>query len=393
MHNVPQVDLRAQYAEIRDEIDEAVHRVLESQQFILGPEVEALEQEMVQYTGAGYAVGVACGSDALLLSLQALQIGEGDAVITVPFTFFATAGSVRRSGALPIFVDIDPQSFTISPGALEAFLRTTEASGAFPVHPATGRRIKAVLPVHLFGQPADLGSIRSVIEPFHLHLIEDSAQALGARGEGPRGSEWQAGTVGICGALSFFPSKNLGGAGDGGMVLTSDPGLADKVRSLRVHGTDDWLMHRWLGMNSRLDELQSAILRVKLRHLDRWCDARAERARSYDELFDEYLPEVRRPQAAPWTVRHTYNQYVIRVPGRRDALRDCLADQGIRTSVYYPLPLHLQPCFQELGYQPGDFPEAERAGGEVVALPMYPELKEEDQRLVVDAIAAFYESS
>ncbi len=366
---IPFLDLKGQYAGIRHEVMEAVTRVLESQHFILGPEVEALEKEIGALTGCSHAVGCASGSDALILALLALEIGWGDEVITTPFTFVASAGSIARVGAKPVFVDIDGETFNISPKAIEKAMTS---------------RTKAILPVHLFGQAAEMGEINEIAAERHIPVIEDAAQAIGARYEGRA-----AGSLGVMGCFSFFPSKNLGGAGDGGLVTTNDAKLAERLRLLRVHGARKKYEYELLGMNSRLDALQAAILRVKLRHLEEWAAARRRNAERYRELFREYRLEslVTPPATAPRFL-HVYNQFTIRVK-ERDALREYLQGRGIPTEIYYPKPLHLQKAFAHLGHKAGDFPEAEAAAQEVVSLPIYPELTEEQQRSVVAAIADF----
>lgn len=380
---VPLLDLRAQYASIKGEVRAAVEHVLEGQQFILGPQVAELETAVAAYVGVASGVGVSSGSDALLVSLLALGVGPGDRVITTAYSFFATAGAVARLGAVPIFVDIDPVTYNVSPETLEK----TWARLA----PPERESVKALLPVHLFGQCADMAKILELAAEKGLPVVEDAAQAIGAASRDGR----FAGSMGALGCLSFFPSKNLGGIGDGGMVLTNDPSVARRVRVLRNHGAEPKYFHKEVGGNFRLDTLQAAVLTVKLRHLDQWIQARRECADRYRRLFDqggltpEYLtpPEALdgggRPRA------HTYNQYVIR-GARRDDLRRYLSVNGIATEIYYPLPLPLQECFRGLGHQAGDFPEAERAASETLALPMYPELTPDQQAYVVDRIRAFY---
>ena len=363
------LDLHAQYAEIRQEILDAVARVLESQHFILGPEVEALEQEMALLTGCKFAIGCASGSDALVLALLAHEIGPGDEVITTPFTFVASAGSIARVGAKPVFVDIDPDTFNISPEAIKK---------------AVTPRTKAIMPVHLFGLAADMNEVLDWLPSRRIPMIEDAAQAIGARYEGRA-----VGSLGSMGCFSFFPSKNLGCAGDGGVVTTNDPDLADKLRLMRVHGARKKYEYEILGMNSRLDALQAAVLSVKMRHLSAWTAARRLNAARYRELFHEFRLEafVKAPIAPPRSV-HVYNQFTIRVR-ERDELRKHLQGRGIPTEIYYPKPLHLQPAFAYLGHRLGDFPAAEAASREVLALPIYPELTEVQQRAIVAAIADF----
>jgi dTDP-4-amino-4,6-dideoxygalactose transaminase len=366
---LPFLDLKAQFATIRSEILDAVTHTLDSQHFILGPEVEALEKAISVLTGCSHAIGCASGSDALILALLALEIDRADEVITTPFTFVASAGSIARVGAKPVFVDIDPVTFNINPQAIEK---------------AITPRTKAIMPVHLFGLSADMNAIHEIAAAHRLSVIEDAAQAIGARYEGRA-----VGSLGQLGCFSFFPSKNLGGAGDGGMITTNDAKLADRLRVLRVHGARTKYEYEMLGMNSRLDALQAAILRVKLRHLDRWAVARRNNAQRYRELFREFrLESMITSPVASARLSHVYNQFTIRVKDR-DALREHLQDRGIPTEIYYPKPLHLQKAFAYLGHKKGDFPASESACLEVMSLPIYPELTEEQQRSVVAAIADF----
>ncbi|HKQ59460.1 MAG TPA: DegT/DnrJ/EryC1/StrS family aminotransferase [Candidatus Eisenbacteria bacterium] len=360
--SVPLLDLKAQYTDIKAELDAAVHRVLDSTRFIGGPEVSGLEEEIARYSQCAHAVACASGTDALLLSLKALGIGPGDEVVTSAYSFFASAGVVVNAGATPVFVDIDPTSYNLDPHRLEA-----------AITPNT----KAVIAVHLYGQCCDLTAVKAVCEKKKIWLIEDAAQAIGAEWEGRR-----AGSIGDLGCFSFFPSKNLGAAGDGGMVVAQDAQLADRVRLLREHGSRPKYYHALVGTNSRLDALQAAILRVKLRHLDRWSEKRARNATLYDQLFEG--SRVGRPYRDP-RARHIYNQYVIRISGR-DAVRQQLTERGIGTEVYYPVPLHLQQCFAMLGYQEGDLPHSETAAKETLALPIYPELTEEQIRSVAASV-------
>ncbi len=370
--NVPLLDLSAQFSAIHEEVMAAVERVFESQKFILGPEVEAFEEETAGYCRVKHAVGCGSGSDALLLALMALGVGPGDEVITVSFTFFATAGSIARLGARPVFVDISPDDFNIDPDLIERAI--TPGS-------------KAILPVHLFGQCAEMDAIREIAERHKLPIIEDAAQAIGAEFHGRR-----AGAMGAIGCFSFFPSKNLGGAGEGGLMTTSDDNLADKLRLLRVHGMRPKYYHQIVGVNSRLDALQAAVLRVKLKYLDRWSDARHRNADRYDRLFTEAgVREVVTPLRRP-DRRHIFNQYTIRCPWRDD-LMEYLKRQGVGSEIYYPAPLHLQDCFKYLGYTAGDLPHTEQAARECLSLPIYPELTEEMQRYVVEKIAEFCEKS
>jgi dTDP-4-amino-4,6-dideoxygalactose transaminase len=362
---VPLLDLKAQYADLRKDIDDAVRRVMESARFIGGPEVSALEEEIARYSQCPHAVGCASGTDALLLCLRALEIGPGDEVVTSAYSFFASAGTVANVGATPVFVDIDPRTYNLDPHRLEA---------------AITPRTKAVVAVHLFGQCCDLNAVHAVCQKRQVWLIEDAAQAIGSEWEGKR-----AGSVGDFGCFSFFPSKNLGAAGDGGMVVTRNAEYADRVRLLREHGARPKYHHAVVGTNSRLDALQAAILRVKLRHLDRWSESRAKNAQSYHRLLEG--SRVGRPYHDPKT-RHIYNQYVIRAE-KRDELKQFLADRGIGTEVYYPVPLHLQKCFSMLGHRDGDMAHAEAAAKETLALPIYPELGEERLRYVVQTVREF----
>lgn len=385
--SVPQLDLKAQYATLKEEILAALARVCEKQRFILGPECDALERELAGYCGAQFAVGCASGSDALLLSLVALGVQPGEEVITVPFTFFSTAGAVARLGARAAFVDIDPRTYTMDPGRLEAYLAGLDVERR--------RRTRALIPVHLYGQPADMDPINEVAARFELPVVEDAAQALGADYGGRR-----AGTLGATGCFSFYPSKNLGGYGDAGLVTTSDAVLADRLRALRRHGcTHEKYFHDVVGWNSRLDEIQAAVLRVKFKRLEDWTRARQRAADLYDNLFfaaglaapEVVYPDDRHPVVVPHRAprcRHVFHQYVIRAR-ERDTLRNFLKEEGVGTEVYYPRPLHLQDCFAGWGGRAGDCPESERAAAEVLALPMYPELTREQQEYVVGKIAEF----
>jgi dTDP-4-amino-4,6-dideoxygalactose transaminase len=365
---VPLLDLKAQYADIKPDLDQAVHRVLDSARFIGGPEVSGLEEEVARYCKTPHAIACASGTDALLLSLRALDIGPGDEVVTTAFSFFASAGAVVNAGARPVFVDIDPRTFNLDVHRLDA-----------AITPLT----KAVLPVHLFGQCCDISAVKAVCDKRQLFLIEDAAQAIGSEWEGKR-----AGSVGDLGCFSFFPSKNLGAAGDGGLVTALDAALGERVRLLREHGAKPKYHHSMVGTNSRLDAIQAAILRVKLHHLDRWSEKRAKNAALYDQLFEG--ARLTRPYRDA-RARHIYNQYVIRVP-ERDALRQHLTERGIGTEIYYPVPLHLQRCFAPLGYREGDMPQSEAAAKEVLALPIYPELTEEQIRYVASCVRDFTDS-
>lgn len=372
MLEVPLLDLKIQYETIKSEIHKAIDRVCEDQHFILGPEVSALEHDIALLCGVHAAIGVSSGTDALLAALMAIGIAPGDEVITTPYTFFATAGTIARLGARPVFVDIDPCTFNMNPEALEEKVTS---------------RTKAILPVHLYGRCASMSQILDIASAYHLYVIEDAAQAIGAYDEEGR----QAGTLGDMGCFSFFPSKNLGAFGDGGMVITQNESLADLISTLRVHGSKPKYFHRTVGGNFRLDALQAAILRVKLPYLPDWTRGRRRNADRYRMLFKhfELLERVVLPEDIPG---HIYNQFVVRVP-QRDALKAFLREQGVGTEIYYPLPLHLQECFRELGYQKGDFPQTEAAACDSLALPIYPELSEDQQAYVVRQIAAFYKAS
>ena len=369
---VPLLDLRAQYQPIRKEIMEAIEAICDEQAFILGSRVADLEKAIQDYVGSSHAVGVASGTDAILLALMAYGVGPGDEVITAPYTFFATAGSISRLGARPVFVDIQPDSYNIDPHLL---------------NPAITSRTKAILPVHLFGQCADMEQIQEVATARGLPVIEDAAQAIGADRRGRK-----AGGIGHAGCFSFFPSKNLGGFGDGGMVTTNDPGTAERVRLLRVHGSREKYLHEMVGLNSRLDALQAAVLKVKLRHLETWTQGRQRNAARYESLFaaTKLLDRISLPVVSEGN-RHVYNQYVIRA-AERDRLRAFLKEKGIGTEIYYPTPLHLQPCYRDLGYTIGAFPHSEQAAQETLALPIYAELTEDQQSYVVASINTFYSS-
>jgi dTDP-4-amino-4,6-dideoxygalactose transaminase len=369
---VPLLDLRQQHAALGEELRAAVGRVFDSQQFILGEDVRRLEEEVAAYCGTKHAVGCGSGSDALLLAALALDLREGDEVLTTPFTFFATAGALARAGARPRFVDIEPRTYNLDPARLEE---------------AITPRTRALMPVHLYGQCAEMGEVMRVAGRHGLPVVEDAAQAIGAEDGGRR-----AGSFGALGCFSFYPTKNLGAAGEAGMLTTDDERLAERLRRLRVHGGATEYHHEEVGFNSRLDTLQAAVLRVKLPHLDAWSDARRARADAYTRLFaDAGLSEL---VAAPYVrpgARHIFHQYVVRVPApRRDPLMAHLKEHGVGTKIYYPVPLHLQNCFAYLGHREGDFPEAERAARETLALPIYPELTEEQQTHVVKAVRRFF---
>ena len=361
------LDLEAQYQPLRAEILAAITRVCDSQRFILGAEVEALERELAAHLGVADAIAVSSGTDALLAALMALGIGAGDEVITSTFSFFATAGSVARVGATPVFVDIDPVTFNLDPSAIRA---------------AVTSRTRAILPVHLYGLCADMDPIMDVARDAGVAVIEDAAQAIGAAYKSR-----QAGTMGTIGCFSFFPSKNLGAFGDGGLITTGDRALAHEIRLLRNHGAEPKYFHKRIGGNFRLDAIQAAVLRVKLPHLERWTSMRQRNAERYRTLFQAagLTDRVSLPEA-PSDRRHIFNQYVIRIPGR-DRVRQTLDDRGIGTEIYYPVPFHLQECFASLGHRPGDFPIAEAAANTCLALPIYSELTLEQQSAVVNALA------
>ncbi|HEX8491220.1 MAG TPA: DegT/DnrJ/EryC1/StrS family aminotransferase [Pyrinomonadaceae bacterium] len=391
---VPLLDLKAQYAAIRDEIREAIDRVADSQHFILGPEVEALEAEVAAYSQCEFGIGVSSGTDALLVALMAINLKPGDEVITTPYTFFATAGAVARLGGRPVFVDIDPLTYNIDPAQIEA---------------AITERTRAIIPVHLYGQMVDMNPIMEVARRHNVVVIEDAAQAIGSEYEGRR-----AGTIGDMACFSFFPSKNLGGFGDGGMVTTNNAELNKQVKLLRNHGYAPKYYNKVVGGNFRLDAIQAAVLRVKLKYLDSWTEKRQQNAATYRRLFEEAelsiqpqfvgltsdaakseaanslseMSGVVLPFEAP-NVRHIYNQFIIR-SGQRDALLAHLKERRIGTEIYYPVPMHVQECFAERGYKTEDFPQSERAARETLALPIYPELTESMMQTVVDAIADFY---
>jgi dTDP-4-amino-4,6-dideoxygalactose transaminase len=368
---VPLLDLKEQNESLRPEIEAALGRVLDTNAFILGGEVAEFEKELAEYCHVKYAIGCASGSDALLLAMMALDVKAGDEVITTPYSFFATVSAITRLGAKPVFVDIDPATYNLD---VEA------------VTDKINERTKAVQPVHLYGQCAEMDRLNEICGAAGIPVVEDAAQAIGAEDDGRR-----AGSLGQIGCFSFYPSKNLGGMGDGGFMTTDDDKLAERLFALRIHGSKEKYHHKWVGLNSRLDGFQGAVLRVKLPHLDKWTERRQANADRYRELFyragleGEILFPAERPN-----VRHIYNQFVVRVPECRDALRAYLTVQGIGTDVYYPISLHLQECFEYLGYKPGDFPESERASRETLALPIYPELRPEQQEYVVAKIGEYF---
>jgi dTDP-4-amino-4,6-dideoxygalactose transaminase len=386
--NVPLLDLQAQYATIKNEVRAAVDAVFESQRFILGEQVAALEKEVAKFCGVPFAVGVASGTDALLLSLKALGVGPGDAVVTVPYTFFATGGAIVNLGARPIFVDIEEAGFGMNPEKLSSFLSQECAYSTTShktVHAASGAIVKAVIPVHLYGQCADMDEILAISKQYNLPVVEDACQALSAAYK-----DRYAGAMGDLGCFSFFPTKNLGGAGDGGMILTSSQQLADRVRLLRTHGAYPKYFHSIVGFNSRLDELQAAVLRVKLPYLKTWSGARRGNALRYGKDFEAFdlLSYVTPPTILP-DRSHIFHQYVIRCR-MRDELRAFLNSRGVNTEIYYPVSLHEQECFLDLCYSVEDLPASHAASKETLALPIYPELSEEQRSYVVESIAAFY---
>ena len=370
---VPLLDLQEQNQILRPEIEAALGRILDTNSFILGGEVQMLEAEIAGYCETEFAVGCASGSDALLLALMALDVKEGDEVLTTPYSFFATVSAITRLGAKPVFVDIDPRTYNLDVGQIEA--KITE-------------RTKAIQPVHLYGQCADMDALLAIRDKYEIPLVEDAAQAIGAEDNGRR-----AGSMSEIGCFSFYPSKNLGGMGDGGMMTTNDETLAKKLFALRVHGSEERYYHKYIGLNSRLDGFQGAVLRVKLKHLEDWTKRRRENAARYRKLFTGaglteqiILPFERE------NVRHIYNQFVVRVPEKRDRLREFLTANEIGTDIYYPVSLHQQECFAYLDYQTGDFPESERAARETLALPVFPEMKPAQQEYVVEKIGEFFNS-
>lgn len=385
---VPLLDLKAQYASLRAEIEAAIKEVCESQWFVMGPNVVELEEKIAEYSNAAHGIGVSSGTDALLVALMALDIGPGDEVITTPFTFFATGGVISRLGARPIFCDIDPVTYNLDDDAVEKFVEEncTSESGQL-VNKITNGRVRALMPVHLFGQTADMVAMMAIAKKYNLKVVEDAAQAIGSEDSDGR----RAGSIGDIGCFSFFPSKNLGAFGDGGMCTTNDPELAEKLKVLRLHGGKPKYYHSMVGGNFRLDALQAAILLVKLKYLDQWSTERQENAKRYDAMFEPLAPTVGTP-AVRDGCRHIYNQYTLRVPNR-DELRAHLSEHNIGTEIYYPVPLHLQECFNELGYKEGDCPHSELAAKSVLAVPIYPELTAEQQEYVVNTIDDFVSKS
>jgi dTDP-4-amino-4,6-dideoxygalactose transaminase len=384
---VPLLDLKAQYAGLENDVMESIRQVCSSQHFILGPTVKKLEEQIAAYCQSDFGIGVSSGTDALLIALMALEIGHGDEVITTPYTFFATGGCIARAGARPLFCDIDPVTYNISPSAIgDMISEQCEMRGDQLFNRATGGKVRAIIPVHLYGQMADMDPLMEIARRYGLRVIEDAAQAIGS--EYPGGK--RAGSCGDIGCFSFFPSKNLGCFGDGGMCTTSDPALAERLQILRVHGGKPKYYHAVIGGNFRLDALQAAVLLVKFRHLDAWTAARQDNAARYDRAFAAagLADQVATPRALPG-YRHIYNQYVLRV-SKRDELRAWLTANRIGSEIYYPVPLHIQKCFDYLGYKPDDCPESVLAAAETIAIPIYPELVREQQDCVVDAISRFY---
>jgi dTDP-4-amino-4,6-dideoxygalactose transaminase len=365
--NIPLLDLKAQYASIKNEVNAAIGEVLESQHFILGPKVDQCEKAIAAYSKCSHGIGVSSGSDALLACLMAENIGPGDEVITTPYTFFATVGAISRLGATPVFVDIDPATYNVDVSQIVARITA---------------KTRAIIPVHLYGQMADMDAVMQLAKEHGLVVIEDAAQAIGAEYKGRR-----AGSIGHYGCFSFFPSKNLGTTGDGGMVVTNDAERAENLRVLRGHGAKPKYHHKIVGGNFRLDAMHAAVVTAKLPHLDNWTAARQHNAQRYDQLFGEMGAPIGLPAVV--TDRHIFNQYVIRVAGR-DALQEYLRKKSVGTEVYYPVPMHLQECFAYLGHRQGAFPESERAAKETLALPVYPELTEAQARYVVECVCEFF---
>jgi dTDP-4-amino-4,6-dideoxygalactose transaminase len=383
--SVPLLDLKLQYEALKPELERALLQVAASQMFILGPAVKSLESRLAEYTQCKSAIGVSSGTDALLLALMALGIGHGDEVLTSPYSFFATAGTIARTGARPVFLDIDPVSYNLSPARVAEFLgKRCRRQGTEVIDQATGGRVRAIMPVHLYGQAAEMDELMALAREYGLRVIEDAAQALGTEYKGRR-----VGSFGDVGCFSFFPSKNLGAFGDAGLCTANDPDLAERLRIMRVHGGKPKYYHKVIGGNFRIDEIQAAVLEVKLGHLEAWHAGRQRNAGFYDRAFARagIGDRVTTPVALPGH-RHIYNQYVLRVP-QRDALRAYLADCGIGTEIYYPVSLHMQECFAYLGYRPEDCPESARAAGETLAVPIYPELTDTQLQHVVDSVARF----
>lgn len=379
---MPLLDLRKQYDKIRNEIKVALESVLESQYFILGPKVEELEKEVAAYCGCKYALGVSSGTDALVISLMAASIGPGDVVITTPYTFFATVGAIVRVGARPLFVDIDERTYNMDPKKLEQTIASLQESER--------GKVKAIMPIHLYGQCADMGPLLEQAKAYSMIVIEDAAQAIGAEYQFGDGTLMRAGTMGDFGCFSFFPSKNLGAFGDGGMVTTNSEEIYERLKIMRVHGSMPKYYHKVVGGNFRLDALQAAVLSVKLKHLDEWTDGRNKNAQRYRELFRSAgLPGIALPVERE--KKHIYNQFVISLTEGRDDLKKYLNDNGIGSEIYYPVPLHLQECFKGLKYHEGDFPVSEKAAASTLALPIFPELTDMQQKYVVDMIGKYFE--
>ncbi len=397
---VPLLDLQAQFESIQEEISTTVNEIIASQRFILGPAVESFEAACCDYLGAPHAIGVSSGTDAELVLLMALEYGPGDAVLTTPYTFFATAGSIYRTGARPVFTDIDPETYQLCPVQLRAFLETKcsrDSNGA--LRDPNGLHVRAIMPVHLYGTCADMTALRAVAEEYGLPLLEDAAQAFGTQFAGDPSFPF-AGTIGEAGFYSFYPSKNLGGFGDGGLAVCRDAALAEKIRALRNHGMTKRYYHSMVGGNFRLDALQAGALNVKLRHLDDWSARRRDRAKRYVEGFTKagLTGSILEMPPQPWAGKgaenhHIFHQFIVRLKaGNRDELRDFLTAREIGTEIYYPVPLHLQECFSGLGYQEGDLPHSEAAARETLALPIYPELSDEQIDYVVETFATYFSS-
>jgi len=382
--NIPLLDLKAQYETIKDEIMAVTMEVYQSQRFILGPKVEELEGKIAAYIQVKYAVGVSSGTDALLISLMSAGIGPGDLVVTSPYTFFSTAGSIARLGAIPVFVDIDHLTYNIDPEKVEKRISSMNAKER--------SRLKAIVPVHLFGQCADMDTIIAIAKSLGILIIEDAAQAIGAEYKFSNGSLKKAGSMGDYGCFSFFPSKNLGSFGDGGMVTTNDEEVFQRLKIMRTHGSQPKYYHKVIGGNFRLDDLQAAILLVKFNYLEGWTERRRENARIYRELFARKGIEGIEPPVEN-NGRHIYNQFVIKIGQKRDVLKGYLTDQGIGCEIYYPVPLHIQECFRYLGYRPEDCPVSVEAAAKTIALPVYPELRYEQIEYVVEKISSFYKDN
>lgn len=380
---VPVLDLKRQYNQIRKEVENSIAEIFESQHFILGKNGALLEEETAKYLRAKNCIGCASGTDAILLSLRAMDLQEGEGVITTSFTFFATAGAIHNARGVPFFVDIDPETFNVSPARLKEFLETKcDKVNDGVIHKETGKKIRIFLPVHLYGLPCEMDEIQSICKEYNLKILEDSCQAFGSQYKGKK-----VGTFGEASAFSFFPTKNLGGAGDGGIISTESESLANRLKKLRVHGSERRYYHDEIGYNSRLDELQAAVLRIKLKYLDEWNSKRAVIAELYRKELGN-VQEVKTP-ASPSHSKHIYHQFVIRAK-KRDELKKYLDEKGVGNMIYYPVPLHLQVCFGFLGYKKGDLPETEKAADEVLALPMFAELKEEEVKEAAREIGNFY---